>query len=567
MGAQKGVSGLGWLALVTVTVSLCIQAAYADEQVPFQLPEADRVGPFPELYEASISELQKGLQNGEFSSVDLVQAYLARIEEVNLKGPALRAVIETNPSALQQAAELDNERRTSGPRGLLHGIPILLKDNIATLHSEGMNTTAGSYALLHSVVPRDAHVAAKLRDAGAVLLGKASMSEWSSARGTFPSGFSARIGQGSSPYVPLGNPCGSSSGSGVATAIGLAAAALGTETDGSIVCPSSFNNLVGVKPTVGLTSRNGVIPISEHQDTVGPMARSVADAAILLSIIAGPDPRDNYTLVQPPAVPNYTKALNASALRGVRLGVPRRFFNYRNRLDEHIIAAFNSSLDTMRALGATIVDPADFVNHEELVVSTNESIVIDVDLKHGLNKYISELVHVPTGVKDLAGLIAFNEAHADLELVPPYWTSQSQFITSQNSSADQAYYDAIIANRELGGKHGIDATLHKYGLDALLLPTLVSSMPAAIAGYPIVMVPLGFLPPDTPLAPAEPTRISGPNQPFGIAFIGTAWKEFQLISYAYAYEQATHTRLKVRAFPEAVPTTQLADVVGGRFHT
>ncbi len=226
--------------------------------------------------------------------------------------------------------------------------------------------------------------------------------------------------------------------------------------------------------------------------------------------------------------------------------------------------------------------------------------------QHGLNKYISELVHVPTGVKDLAGLIAFNEAHADLELVPPYWTSQSQyvlpvfltisfpaqhqpsrFITSQNSSADQAYYDAIIANRELGGKHGIDATLHKYGLDALLLPTLVSSMPAAIAGYPIVMgassrslpfmllltlvllaaVPLGFLPPDTPLAPAEPTRISGPNQPFGIAFIGTAWTEFELILYAYAYEQATHTRLKVRAFPEAVPTTQLADVVGGRFHT
>ncbi|KAI0704182.1 amidase signature enzyme [Cerioporus squamosus] len=559
MGAQKSVFKLGWLLLILP--SLAVRYAYALKQVAFPLPALERS--FPDLYEASISELQVGLQNGDFSSVDLVEGYFARIEEVNTQGPALRAVIETNPTALQQAAELDNERRASGLRGPLHGIPILLKDNIATLHSEGMNTTAGSYALLHSVVLRDAHVAAKLRNAGAILLGKASMSEWANARGNVPSGFSARIGQGSSPYVPLGNPCGSSSGSGVATAIGLAAASLGTETDGSIVCPSSYNNLVGVKPTVGLTSRDGVIPISEHQDTIGPMTRSVADAAIILSAIAGPDQRDNYTLVQPPLVPDYTKALNASALRGVRLGVPRKFFNYRFNLDEPIVAAFNSSLDTIRELGATIVDPTDFVNHDELVVSTNESIVANTDLKLGLNKYISQLVDVPTGVKDLAGLIAFNEAHADLELVQPYWTSQSTFITSQSSSADQAYYDAIVANRELG-KYGIDATLHKYGLDALLMPAHVSYMPAAIAGYPLVTVPLGFLPPDTPLAPAEPTRKSGPNQPFGLAFMGTAWTEFELISYAYAYEQATHTRLKVRAFPEAVPTTQLADVVRAR---
>ncbi|RPD68054.1 amidase signature enzyme [Lentinus tigrinus ALCF2SS1-7] len=562
MGVQKGMFGLGWCLLVIFSVVTLVAYALELEQVSFQLPAAKNA--FPDLYEASISELQAGLQNGDFSSVDLVEAYLARIEEVNLEGPALRAVLETNPCSLQQATALDDERRTSGSRGPLHGIPILLKDNIATLHSEGMNTTAGSYALLHSVVPRDAHVSAKLRAAGAILLGKASLSEWAHARGTMPSGFSGRIGQGSSPYVPLGDPCGSSSGSGAATAIGLAAASLGTETHGSIMCPSSFNNLVGVKPTVGLTSRDGVIPISEHQDSVGPMTRSVADAAVVLSIIAGPDQRDNYTLAQPPVVPDYTKALNANALRGVRLGVPRQLFRVNASgfpvLDEHEIAAFNASLDTLRALGVTVVDPADFVNHEELVASKNETAVMSVDLKYGLNRYISELVDVPTGVKDLAGLIAFNEAHADLELVEPYWTDQSTFIRARNSSADQAYFDAVVVNKELGGKYGIDATLQKYDLDALLLPTLASIMPAAIAGYPLVTVPLGFLPPDTPLAPAEPTRKRGPNQPFGLAFMGTAWSEFQLISYAYAYERATHTRLKVRAYPEAIPTTQLDDV-------
>ncbi|KAI0366541.1 amidase signature enzyme [Pilatotrama ljubarskyi] len=514
---------------------------------------------FPDLYEASIAELQDGLEKGHFTSVDLVKAYFARIEEVNLQGPALRAVIETNPSALRQAAELDFERRLIGARGPLHGIPILLKDNIATLHSEGMNTTAGSFALLGSVVPRDAHVAAKLRAAGAILLGKANLSEWAHFRGNVPSGFSGRGGQATSPYVPLGDPSGSSSGSGIGTAIGLAAAALGTETDGSIISPSNMNNLVGIKPTVGLTSRAGVVPISVHQDTVGPMARSVADAATVLSVIAGRDPRDNFTLAQPPVVPDYTKALRTDGLKGVRLGVPRKFFT---RVNANVAAAFNASLDTIRSLGATIVDPADFPDFAELEASRNETIVTQTDFKVNVNQYISELLKVPTGVKNLADLIAFNIAHADEELVPPFWTDQSEFISSENTTVNQAFFDAVAADKDLGATRGIDATLKEFNLDALLMPSSVAPGPAAIAGYPIITVPLGFLPPNTTLAPAQPTRSSGPNQPFGIAFMGTAFSEFHLISFAFAYEQATHNRLKMLAFPAAIPKTQLADVVG-----
>ncbi|CDO76776.1 hypothetical protein BN946_scf184978.g5 [Trametes cinnabarina] len=521
-----------------------------------QSPTAAGFVKFPDLYEASIAELQNGLEQGHFSSVDLVKAYFARIEEVNLQGPALRAVIEINPSALKQAAELDLERRILGPRGPLHGIPILLKDNIATLHSDG------SFALLGSVVPRDAHVAAKLRAAGAILLGKANLSEWAHFRGNVPSGFSGRGGQATSAYVPQGDPSGSSSGSGIGTSIGLAAAALGTETDGSIISPSNMNNLVGIKPTVGLTSRAGVIPISVHQDTVGPMARSVADAAAVLAVIAGRDPRDNFTFAQPLIVPDYTKALKPDGLKGVRLGVPRKFLT---RVNSNILSTFNASLDIIRSLGATIIDPADFPDFAELEASRNETIVTQTDFKVDINQYISELLEVPTGVKNLADLIAFNIAHADEELVPPFWTDQSIFIESENTTVNQAYFNAIAADKDLGATRGIDATLKAFKLDALLMPSAVAPGPAAIAGYPIItgkFLPLGFLPPNTPLSPAQPTRSSGPNQPFGIAFMGTAFSEFELISFAFAYEQATHNRLKVLAFPEAIPKTQLADVVG-----
>ncbi|KAI0291777.1 amidase signature enzyme [Multifurca ochricompacta] len=513
---------------------------------------------FPDLYEASITELQDGLEKGLFTSVDLVKAYFARIEEVNLQGPTLRAVIELNPSALKQAAELDFERKLSGPRGPLHGIPILLKDNIATRGRDGMNTTAGSFALLGSIPPRDATVAAKLRAAGAIFLGKANLSEWANFRGRVPSGFSGRGGQATSPYFPLADPSGSSSGSGIACAIGLAAATLGSETDGSIISPSSRQNLVGIKPTVGLTSRAGVIPISENQDTVGPMTRSIADAAIVLTAIAGRDPLDSFTLAAPAHVPDFTKALKKDALSGVRLGVPRLFLSG----DPNIDGAFNASLATLKQLGATIVDPAEFPDANELLASNNETLVLDADFKVDVEKYIAGLLKVPTGVKTLADLIAFNTAHASEELIPPFWTSQSEFITAENTTRDAAYFAALAADHDLGRTRGIDATLAQFNLDAIILPTDgFTSTPAAIAGYPVVTVPLGFQPDNVEATPAEPTISNAPGLPFGLSFLGTAFSEFKLVGYAFAYEQATHTRLKRLAFPAAIPKTQLADVI------
>ncbi|GBE83352.1 Putative amidase [Sparassis crispa] len=517
------------------------------------------MGKYPDLYEASIAELQDGLEKGIFTSVDLVNAYLARTEEVNLKGPALHAVIETTPNALEQAAVLDNERKTSGARGPLHGIPILLKDNIATLHSQGMNTTAGSYALLGSVVPRDATVSAMLRAAGAILLGKASLSEWANWRGEVPSGFSGRGGQCISPYVSLGNPSGSSSGSGVAIAIGLAAGSLGSETDGSIISPSSYCNIVGIKPTVGLTSRAGVIPISEHQDSIGPMCRTVADAAVILNSIVGRDPLDSYSLSQLEIAPDYIQALQADGLKGARLGVPRKLFE---KADVNIIAAFNATLDVFRELGATIIDPAEFPEYDNDAIAQRETIVLRTDFKVNVKQYISQLVEVPTGVKDLSDLITFNKEHADIELVEPYWKDQSTFIKSNETTPDQAFYDALAANTAMGRSGGIDGALKQYNLDAIISPTSDASKPAAIAAYPVITVPLGFQPHDVLLSDAKPTRAIGPNMPFGISFLGTAYSEFSLIKYAYAYEQATKTRLKQLAYSEAIPKTQLGDVIG-----
>ncbi|KAG1819197.1 amidase signature enzyme [Suillus subaureus] len=516
----------------------------------------------PDLYEASIVELQDGLVKGHFTSVQLVKAYFGRIEEVNLKGPALHAVIETNPIALSQAAALDSERKDKGGRGPLHGIPLLLKDNIATLHEEGMNTTAGSCALLGSVVPRDAFAAAKLREAGAIFVGKANLSEWSGMRGEWghlkgqvPNGLSERGGQTLSPYYPNAHPSSSSSGSGVAMAVGLAAGSLG-----SIVYPSSRNNVVGIKPTIGLVSRSGVIPISSHQDTVGPMCRSVTDAALLLNFIAGPDPRDEVTLHQPGIVPDYMKALDKNALKGARLGVPRSFIRNIKIIEE----AFNSSLDVFRALGAEIVDPADFPDTKELLTSKAEKRVLDVDFRVDLNKYLSELVDVPTGVKTLAALIEYNKKRADLGLPPPFYKDQSQFIQSEAAQVDDAYFSALAEDFDLGRTRGIDATLAQFNLDAILLPTDGHAPgPAAIAGYPLISVPLGFQPDDVELLPTMASSVytQAPGLPFGIVFMGTAYSEFKLIGYAYAFEQATHVRLQRRAYDDAIPRTQLTDVM------
>ncbi|KAJ6526754.1 amidase signature enzyme [Mycena capillaripes] len=519
----------------------------------------------PDLYEASVLELQAGLDAGQFSSVDLVNAYFLRIEEVNINGPGLRAVIELNPSALKQAALLDVERRRSGKRSKLHGIPILLKDNIATIAHEGMNTTAGSFSLLGSIVPEDAGVVKRLRKAGAIILGKTNLSEFSQARGTLASGWSGRGGQASNAYFPHADPCGSSSGSGVAASIGLAAVALGTETDGSITCPSSRNNIAGIKPTLGLTSRAGVIPITAHQDTVGPMARSLTDAAIVLSIMAGKDPNDNFTLAQPPVVPDFTKALDKNALKGKRIGVPRRVFLNDSITGSHpsINVAFEQALMIIKALGATVVDPADLPSAEEFRDHSSELSAARVDFKVQLNEYFEALIENPSGVRSFADLIRFNDDNPDLE-EPAGFEDQSTLIAANTTNGfDDAYFAARVKNHDMGSTRGIDFMLKEFNLDALVSPIGLIITPAAVVGYPIVTVPLGFLPENVTIGSAGPETVyPAPGVPFGLSFIGTAFSDFELIGFGFAYEQKTRTRLERKAFPAAIPKTQLKDVIG-----
>ncbi|KAH8823884.1 amidase signature enzyme [Flagelloscypha sp. PMI_526] len=542
----------------------------------FTTQDKHSTGRLPDLYEASIVELQHGLDAGHFTSVDLVQAYFFRIEEVNNDGPSLRAVLETNPSALSQAAILDTERQSTGKRSLLHGIPVLLKDNIATISSEavnvlylGLNTTAGSHALLNAIVPFDAGVVKKLRASGAIILGKASMTEWAHYRASnMTSGWSGRSGQATNAYYPNGDPSGSSSGSAVAASIGLATVTLGTETHGSIMYPASWNNVVGVKPTVGLTSRAGVIPISSNQDSIGPIGRTVMDSAIVLEVIAGPDPNDDMTLAQPIPVPSYTQSLSKDALKGKRIGVPRKDF-IDNKFREStpvIYEAFQQALLTLEhELGAVIVDPADFPNPFEKDVGEDESFVWSVDFKIELNAYLTSLTEVPSGVRTLENLIKWNEDHPELEL-PENHASQEGLIRSQASEGKNSRYWAALARiHERGRVQGIDAVLQNYNLDALVIPAAEDVVtPSSIAGYPIITVPLGFLPDSTPVQPAGPTTVyPAPGMPFGLSFLGTAFTEASLLSFAYAYEQATQTRLGRRAYKEAVPKTQLMDILKG----
>ncbi|KAH7873662.1 amidase signature enzyme [Lentinula edodes] len=512
----------------------------------------------PDLYEAGIVELQAALDAGRFTSVDLVTAYLARIEEVNLHGAELRAVLQVSPVALDAAAILDEERQRSGKRGVLHGIPVLLKDNMATLPSEGLGTTAGSHALYNSIVPDDAGVVKRLRNAGAIILGKANMSEFAHFRGPVPSGWSGLGGQCKSAYHPKGSPGGSSSGSGVAASVGLVTVTLGTETDGSITSPSANNNVVGIKPTVGLTSRAGVLPIAAAQDTVGPMTRTVQDAAIVLSVIAGEDPNDRRTLSQPHPVPDYSKALDVNALRGKRIGVPRSSIPSDTIDVQSILSAFDESLRIMESLGATIVDPANLPSAEE-IKGLNRLQVLHVDFKIELNEYLAALKEVPTGVRTLADLIQFNIDHAELEL-PEGYSNQGILIDSEATNGrDEAYGKALARNLELGATRGIDAALKEYKLDALVLPARDTTTPAAIAGYPTVTVPLGFFPEDEPIKYDGNIAYPAPGMPFGLSFIGTAFDEYALIGMAYAFEQKTKFRTSRRAIAEAIPKTQLKE--------
>lgn len=500
-----------------------------------------------ELEEKTISQLQEGMKSGQYTARQLIETYLARIEELDRKGPALHAVLETNPEALQIADALDAERKAKGVRGPLHGIPILLKDNIAT--ADRMETTAGSQALLGGKPPRDAFVAARLRAAGAILLGKTNLSEWANFRSTHSSsGWSGRGGQCRNPYALDRTPSGSSSGSGAGTAASFAAAAIGSETDGSILSPSSACSLVGLKPTVGLLSRAGIIPISHSQDTAGPMARTVADVAILLGALAGVDERDEATREsRGKAAADYTKFLDPHGLKGARIGVARKkLFGYSPAADQVTEAA----LTVLKEHGAILVDPADIETEGEM--GDDELLVLLYEFKADLNRYLAEL-GPDAPVRTLADIIEWNRKHRDVEMP---WFGQEILLQAEKKGplTSAEYRQALEKNHDRSRAKGIDATLAKHKLDAIVAPTqgppwlidLVNGDPGggsstttpAVAGYPSLTVPAGY----------------AAGLPIGISFMGAAWSEGKLIQLAYAFEQAT----KVRRPPQFRPSADLS---------
>jgi amidase len=492
-----------------------------------------------ELEEVSIAELVDGMASGRWTAREVTELYLGRIEALDRAGPRLRAVLETNPEALEIAEQLDQERASGNVRGPLHGVPILLKDNIDT--ADRMTTTAGSWALEGHIAERDAGVAEGLRLAGALLLGKANLSEWANYRSSrSTSGWSGRGGQCGNPYAVDRNPCGSSSGSGAATSANFVAAAIGTETNGSIVCPASLTGVVGVKPTVGLVSRAGIIPIAHSQDTAGPMTRTVRDAALVLGALTGVDARDGATSAsEGRSHTDYTQFLDAAGLGGARVGVERSFFGGDARVDDLMEAA----IQVMANAGATIVDPANLATRREM--GRPSSTVLRYEFKTDLNLYLAAL---PPSfrVHSLADLIAFNEANAEREM--PFF-GQEVFLESEEAGplTTPEYLEALESMHTLARDQGIDALMEEHALDAIVAPggfpafvtDLVnrdasaggSSGPAAIAGYPNVSVPCGYV----------------MGLPVGINFFGRAWSEPVLLRIAYAFEQATRHRVAPRA--------------------
>jgi len=507
------------------TAATTIAAAIAK---PFSPPPAF------ELDELTVADLQQGLQSGKYTARQLVEKYSDRINDIDKKGPALHSVIEMNPEAEQIAVALDRERKEKGSRGPLHGIPILIKDNIDT--QDRMMTTAGSLALVGAKPQRDAFVAQRLREAGAVILGKTNLSEWANFRSTkSSSGWSGRGGQTKNPYVLERNPCGSSSGSGAAVAANLCALAVGTETDGSVVCPSSANSLVGIKPTIGLVSRAGIIPIAHSQDTAGPIARTVTDAAILLAAMTGIDPRDEATNAsRGKSVTDYTQFLNKDGLRGMRLGVARKHFGFNERVDK----LMNDLLAEMKRLGAVLVDPADIATTGKFDDSEFE--VLLYEFKADLNTYLAGL-GPQAPVRSLKDVIAFNEKNSDREM--PYFGQDIMTkAEAKGPLTSKPYLAALRKNHLLTRTQGIDAVMKKHQLDALVAPTGGPPWPtdwingdhftggyssaSAVAGYPHITVPAGYV----------------FGLPVGISFFGGAFSEAKLIKIAYAFEQATKAR-------------------------
>ena len=487
-----------------------------------------------ELDEITIIDLQDGMKSGKFTARSLVEKYSARVAEIDKQGPAINSVIELNPDALAIAETLDQERKTKGARGPLHGVPVLIKDNIDT--ADRMMTTAGSLAMVGSRPPRDSFVAQKLRAAGAVILGKTNLSEWANIRSSHStSGWSGRGGLTKNPYALDRNPCGSSSGSGAGVSANLCAAAIGTETDGSIVCPASSNGIAGIKPTVGLVSRSGIIPISHSQDGAGPLCRTVRDAAVILGVLTGIDPRDPATAAsQGKSLTDYTQFCDPNGLKGARIGVARKYFGFSDTVD----ALMEQSLDAMKKQGATLIDPADIETLGKF--DESELLVFMYELKADLNAYLANLgPNAP--VRTLKDIIDFNDRNRQKEM--PYF-GQDLFLKAEAKGplTEKAYLDALEKNHQLARTEGIDATMDKYHLDAIFAPTggpawitdLVngdhvaggSSNAAAVAGYPNINVTAGF--------------ISG--LPVGISFFGRAWSEPTLIRLAFAFEQTTKAR-------------------------
>jgi amidase len=502
----------------TPLIILCIYfAACAPEQRNYE--------------EASIADLHDQMQRGELNSEQLVSWYLDRIESIDRNGPQLNSIIELNSDALLIARALDEEWQESGPRGPMHGIPVVLKANIGT--ADGMHTTAGSLALAEHIAPEDAFLVSRLRDAGAVILGKANLSEWANFRSTMSSsGWSSIGGQTHNAYGTGRNPCGSSSGSAVSVAANLTSVAVGTETDGSVVCPSGINGIVGIKPTLGVISRSGIIPLAHSQDTAGPMARSVRDAAILLGAMTGTDPSDPASVAMPASSTNYAANLTADGLNGKRIGVIRSFYGSGDNPGVEAILA--STLETLNTAGAEIVDSIEI---ETSGMDDAEYEVLLYEFKADLNSYLEQ-----TGapLNSLQEIIEFNKANAD-SVMPFFGQDILELADGKGPLTDTAYLEALNTSRQVA-RDGIDGALREHKLDALIAPTngpawltdhvngdsfhVGSSSYAAVSGYPSVTVPAGF--------------VSG--LPIGVSFIGPANSEKNLIEIAYTFEQATAIR-------------------------
>jgi amidase len=497
------------------------------------------------MEEMTILELQEKMSANAYTARAITEMYLDRIQQIDQQGPALNAVIELNPDALEIADALDAERKANGARGPLHGIPVLIKDNIDT--ADRMTTTAGSLALEGSIAPRDSFVAHRLRKAGAIILGKTNLSEWANFRSTHStSGWSSRGGQTHNPYALDRNPCGSSSGSAVAVAANLCAAAIGTETDGSVICPSHVNGIVGIKPTVGLVSRSGIIPIAHSQDTAGPMARTVSDAAVLLGAITGEDPRDPITSEsRGRALSDYTQFLDPHGLQGARIGVARNFSGFSDRVDQIMEHCINE----MKRLGAEIVDPANVEVDQSL--GELELQVLLYEFKADLNQYLAGL-GPDAPMRSLEDVIAFNKRYRD-KMMPFFGQEHMLAAAEKGRLTEQPYLDALERCRQLSRTSGLDKVLDEHRLDAIVAPSgspawptdLVngdpgsngSSSPAAVAGYPNITVPAGYV----------------FGLPVGISFFAGPYQEPTLVKLAYALEQAT----QVRRPPGFLPTVDL----------